>query len=267
MPEETSPAAATAESAEPAVEVVQDEPAVTVEVEKERGRQPVSDDELAKLTSGSDDEIARANENAKKQVRGLRTAYQEQRRRAEQWSRDAATATNVVDQLYRENQTLKQNIARSENALIDQALTRANSQLENANSKYKAALQSGDADLIVAANTDVARSAAEVDRLTILKPAAAAAEREPAEQEQPAPAAPMQPRPATARIRQWVDANPWFNSNEEMTEFAMRQHKHLAIDGITEESNPDLYFRTIDERMRQQYPEKFGVTPARPPKA
>jgi hypothetical protein len=42
-----------------------------------------------------------------------------------------------------------------------------------------------------------------------------------------------------------------------MTNFAMRQHQHLALDGITEDVNPDLYFRTIEERMAKQFPDRF----------
>lgn len=240
---------------------------IAVEIEKEPGAPAsIPEEELNKLTSVTDDEIAHANEEAKKAVKGLRRAFQVERRKAEQWSRDAATAGNLAEQLYRENQQLRQNVTRSESALIDQALARAEAQLAHAKSNYKQALAINDADLIVAANEDQARAVAEVDRLKILKPAALAAGRE-AQQETEVNQAPrpQAPPPVSERTRSWTAAHPWFNvhappgsKDREMTEFAMRQHNHLFLDGITEENNPDLYWRTIEDRLRERYPENSG---------
>lgn len=249
-----------------------EEPGFSVEIEKEpQRRPPVGDEDLNKLTAVNDDEISSANEQAKKAVKGLRTAYQEQRRRAEQWSRDAATASNLADQLYRENQELRQTVTRSEAALIDQALTRTESQLEHAKSKLRAAHSSGDADLIVSANEEMARSVAESDRLKLLKPAASAgAAREvTVDPAAPPPARSSAPVPPNARTNAWTTQNAWFGFDParhdvEMSEYAMRQHRHMAVDGITEENNPELYWRTIEEKLGERYPEKFKSSTARP---
>ena len=51
---------------------------ISVEIEPERKARPaINDDELAKMTSVNDDEISRANEDARKAVKSLRQAYQE----------------------------------------------------------------------------------------------------------------------------------------------------------------------------------------------
>jgi hypothetical protein len=231
---------------------------VVVEIEPERGAKPIPDEELNKLAGVGDDEIKLANESAKKAVRSLRQAYHEQRRRAEQWSKDASTASNLAEQLYRENQQLKQNVTRSESALIDQAHSRAEAQLLNAKEKHKKALEVNDADLIVAAGEDVARAVAEVDRLKILKPAAAQADKDATEAA--AQPMPQQAKPPSDRTRAWVAANSWFGKDQEMTDFAMRQHHHLALDGVSEESNPELYWRTIEAKLKETYPEKFQAT-------
>jgi hypothetical protein len=263
MADETTTTATEPASAEPK------DGGITVEIEKPQGKPPIPDAELEKLTGGSDDDIARANEEAKKQVKGLRVAYQEQRRKAEGASRNAETATTLAEQLYRENQELRQNITRSESALIDQALRRAESQLEHSRTMSKQALQAGDADLIVASNEDMARAAGEVDRLKLLKPAAAAQADREAQAAAAEPAAPRPPAPAppSARTATWVAAHPWFGYDPaqghdvEMTKFAMRQHTHMAVDGITEESNPDLYWRTIEDKLRETYPDRFRAQP------
>jgi hypothetical protein len=250
----------TEQSAAERAEETPPEGSVAVEIEKERGGRPaLSDEDLGKLTEIPEDEIARANESAKKAVKSLRAAYHEQRRRAEVWSRDASTASNLAEQLYRENQQLRQNVNRSEVALVEQALGRAQAQLEGAKTKAKQALISGDPDLIVAANEDVSRAVAEVDRLKVIQPAVTAERDRPSgEEERRSPQQPQQPPPASERTRNFIAANPWFGKDQEMTQFALRQHEHLRLDGITEESNPDLYWREIESKLKETYPEKFG---------
>ena len=257
MPDEETPE--TPASPQPEAQAAAEDLAVEVEAPRS-GRPAPSDEELAKHTEIPEDEIAKYQQDAQKRIKGLRVAYQEQRRRAEQWSRDASTASNLAEQLYRENQQLRQNVTRSETALIDQATARAESELEKARIKAKQAWASQDSDLIVDANENVARAVSEVDRLRLLKPAvgspAAPGNAAPAPAEAPAPA-PSQ-RPMSERTRSWVAQNPWFGQDAEMTQFAVRQHQHLVLDGITEEANPDLYWRTIEDKLRQQYPEKFA---------
>jgi hypothetical protein len=232
---------------------VQEGEDIAVKVDEDKKRPALTDEDLSKSTEIPDDEIGRYANEAQRRIKGLRTAYQEQRRRAEQWSRDASTASNLAEQLYRENQDLRRNVLRSETALIDQGEHRAQAELEQAKFKLKQAYASQDTDLIVAANEEVSRAVAEVDRLRLLKPAAQAAERREAE------APPSQPAPVSERTRDWVSRNSWFGKDAEMTQFAMRQHQHLALDGITEDANPDLYWRTIEDKLKQQYPDKFSA--------
>jgi hypothetical protein len=239
---------------------------VVIEVEKPKHAPRASDEELAQKTELPDDEISRYADDAQKRIKGLRVAYQEQKRRAEQWSRDASTASNLAEQLYRENQQLKTNVVRSENALIDQALGRAQSELEQAKFKHRQALTSQDPDLIVAAAEDMARAVAEADRLKLLKPGPQAT--------QPAPAPgpmPQQPEPPSPRTEAWIAQQPWWQRDEEMTLYALKEHGHLALEGITDKTNPDLYWRTIEDKLQEKFPTKFTARTttrtARPPVA
>jgi hypothetical protein len=232
---------------------------VAVELEKPRGGKTLTEEQLAQRSEVPDDEIARYNEEAQKRIKGLRVAYGEQRRRAEQWSRDASTASNLAEQLYRENQHLRQTAARSEAAMVEQAIGHAEAKLAQASMRAMQAQASQNPESIVAANEDQARAVAEVDRLKLLRPVAGEPVTMPPPAVMPTPSQP----PASPRTQAWMAQNPWFNQDEEMTKYAVQQHKHLVIDGITDESNPDLYFRTIDERLRVKFPEKFGGS-ARP---
>jgi hypothetical protein len=255
-PPETPVAAATVEPEEAAGGTD-----VTVEIQPDPGAPKMSDQKLAELVASAtptEDEVQKYTKEARKKYQALRTAFSEQRRRADTYAADAITASNLTERLYRENEDLKAKIARSEAALVDQALARAEAQLKQASQTYKTALSSQDADLITAANVDVARVTAEIDRLKLLKPAVGsppAGAPPPVDSTTPPPGVP--PRPPSERVKRWVAANPWFNNDKEMTDFAMLQDRHLLLDGITEDTNPDLYFRTIEEKMAQRFPDRF----------
>jgi hypothetical protein len=254
------------EKAPPAAAVAAEEGDVTVEVLPDPGAPRMSDEKLAELVvsaTPTEDEVQKYTKEARKKYAALRTAFSEQRRRADTYANDAITASNLAERLYRENEELKSKVTRSESALVDQALARAEAQLKQASTTYRNALASNDADLITAANVEVARSTAEIDRLKLLKPAAGTSPAGTGGGGAPSPGVdtpappPPAPRPPSERTKTWVGNNPWFGRDQEMTNFAMRQHQHLALDGITEDTNPDLYFRTIEERMAKQFPDRF----------
>ena len=240
---------------------------ITVEVvadpDDKVGKPRLTDEEVAAMDNVPDDEIGRYATDAQKRIRSLKASNQEWKRRAVQGTRDVATATNLAEQLYRENQQLKTMQQRSEAALIDQALQRAEAQLEQAKTRARIAVASNDADAIVTANEEVARFVAEADRLRLLKPPAGRAATD-GESAQPAAAppvqpAPPQPRPVSQGVQNWIQKNPWFGKpgSEEMTGFAMGIHQNLAAQGVTEDKDPEKYWATIDKRLREVYPDQF----------
>jgi hypothetical protein len=253
--------------------VAADDGKVTVEVAEEKGKPRLTDEEVAKLADvPAEDEISRYAKDAQKRIKNLHIAGDEWRRRAAQSSRDASTATTLAEQLYRENQELKANMGRSEAALIDQAIQRAEAQLVGARTRAKAAYAAQDPDAIVAANEEVARFVSEADRLRLLKPASAAttpagaaADGAPAASAGP-PVAPA-PRPVSEGTKAWMAKNPWFGKagEEEATGFALGVHQTLERQGVTEENNPTEYWATINKRLKEVYPERFKTAaPTRP---
>jgi hypothetical protein len=245
------------------LETEEEGPGVTVEVATNPQASRMSDEEMTRLSKGpADDEVKQYNKSAQNSIKALRAAFAEQRRRADQFQQDASTAQGFAQQLYQENERLRANVNRSETALVDQALARAETQVEQAKGQVRAAHTAQDADMIAGAHEALARSVAEVDRLKLLKPMAGEAPAAgPVQSAAPSPPAPS---PQTSeRTRRWIEAHPWFGRDQEMTAFALRQDKHLELDGITEATNPDLYWRTIEARLAEQYPEKFSGS--RPP--
>jgi len=198
-----------------------------------------------------DDEIARYGKEVQGRIKKLRFAYHEERRLREQSQRDMTTANEMAQRLFRENAELRRNVQAGEQAVVQQALNRAEAEIEHAKVKNRAALESGVADDIVSTNAALARAVAEKERLAILR---ADPSREPPPQQQQAP--PPQP---DARTQDWLDRNSWYRKpgEEERTALAIGVHNRLVAQGVSAASNPDLYWRTIDERLAATFPEKY----------
>jgi hypothetical protein len=249
-----------------------EQPEVTVEVQpydEKPGKPQLSDEEVEKLdTLPAEDEITKYAKDAQKRIKSLHIANQEWRRRVVQSTRDVATATNLAQQLYQENQQLKVSTQRSEGALIEQALQRADAQLAQAKSRFMGARHAGDMAQELAAQEEIAQAVAERDRLRLLRPAPV----RDGEQGSPAqPAAqppPPQPQEETEGLQTFRRRNPWFQKpgEEKMTGYAFGIHNALDRQGITEANNPKEYWATIEREMREAFPQRFGEKPEKPEK-
>jgi len=245
-----------------------DEGAVTVEVQGYGNKPPkpsLSDDDVEKMDQlPPEDEIGRYAQDAQKRIKAQHIANQEWRRRVAQANRDVATATNLAQQLYRENQQLKQSTQRSEQALVEQALQRAEAQLAQAKQRFLAARSNGDAAQELQAQEDIARCAAEAHNLRLLRPTqpqAAANGTAATPQADPLPPQQQQqPVEYSNDMKAWLGRNAWFDQpgNEQMTGFARGVHEALAKQGITEPGNPREYWGAIDRELRAKFPERFG---------
>lgn len=238
----------------PAPEVV-----VTVEPEDRVAKPLLSDDEVEKLSEAPPDgEIERYAKDAQKRIKAMHTANLEWKKRAQRAHNDLAAATNLATQLYQENQQLRVSTTRSETALVEQAIQRSDAQLQQARVAFRQARAAGDVDAEAKAQEDIARCVSEGERLRLLKPAGPGGDAEPAGVAPPAaqPQPPARPK-TTPATQAWIDRNGWFNEDQEMRDHALGVHHMLAVKGITEISDPQAYFGTIDKAMRKAYPDKF----------
>jgi len=238
---------------------------VTVTPDERTARPELSDEEVAKLgeAAPAEDEITRYAKDAQRRIKSLSTANSEWRKRVVKANTDLATATNLAQELYRENQQLRQGQTRSETALIEQAVQRADAMLAHARGRLKAAYAANNVDEIVAAQEEVAKHVAESDRLKLLKPTGQPEPGGPPSADAAPPASaprPAQgPRPLSDGTKAWLQKNTWFGKpgGEAMTGFAMGVHNELAAQGVAEETDPETYWSTIDKRLRETFPNRF----------
>lgn len=239
---------------------------ITVEVapDDRYAKTQLNDEEVEKLAEPpADDEVARYAKDAQKRIKSLHTASQEWRRRVIRANNDLATATNLAQELYQENQRLRQSATRSETAMVEQAIQRSEAKLEQARLALRAAKVAQDIDAETKAQEEIARYVAEGDRLRLLKPSASGVD---GGQQPPAAVAPVTPPPSgserpqvSAATQAWIGDNAWFNDPKEanMRRYAMGVHNELVGRGITEHTDPAGYFGTIDREMRQMFPDRF----------
>ena len=63
------------------------------------------------------------------------------------------------------------------------------------------------------------------------------------------------PQPSSKALA-WAERNPWFRSDEEMTEYAQRIHRGLVAEGFDTES--DDYYDELTNRVKNKFPESFS---------
>jgi len=64
-------------------------------------------------------------------------------------------------------------------------------------------------------------------------------------------------------LGEWLDENPWFNSDPVLREAAIEMDVKLHMDGIPVGKTR---FRHVEDKLRSAYPERFYDVPDRKPK-
>ena len=225
------------------IEVVDDTP------EEDKGRPPMKEPP----SDVTDEELSQYSEGVKKRIQHFSKGYHEERRAKEAALREREEAIRLAQNLMEENKKLQSSQGQTQQVLLEQAKRVVENELNEAKRKYKDAYESGDADALVAAQEELTTAKIKADRVSNFKPA-------PLQQDKPVvqPA----PQPANEPVQQfdaktsaWIDSNPWFGTNDEMTALALTVHRKLVESGVSPTS--DEYFDRINTRMRQVFPDAF----------
>lgn len=234
-------------SADAEIEVVDDTP------EEDRGRKPMK--EAPKDVT--DDELNKYDESVRKRIQHFTKGYHEERRAKEAALREREEALRAAEAILEENRKLKGTLNQNQQALVEQAKRAAAMELEQAKIQYKAAYESGDSDQVVAAQEALTAAKMKADRLANFKPPVQKEEDEvklPVRTSEPVQTEPQQPT-VDPQAADWQSRNKWFGQDHEMTSFALGVHSKLVESGVDPSS--DEYYRRIDARMRQVFPDAF----------
>lgn len=231
------------------IEVVDDTP------EKDRGRTPMKEPP-PEIT---DDEMADYSDKVRKRIQHFSKGYHDERRAKEAALREREEAIRLAQQTLEENKRLKASVGQNQTALLEQAKKSLDLELAQAKAAYKKAYEAGDSDAIVAAQDALTAARVRAERLAEVN-VKNTRQREQAAvetQQQVQQAQPQQPATSDPKALAWQRENQWFGSDEEMTGFALALHNKLVTkEGIDPRS--DDYYRRINARMREKFPEAFG---------
>jgi len=199
------------------------------------------------------DEIEAYDEKVKKRISDLQSGFHNERRRAEEAAREREEALLFAQSMAEENKKLKGSLSQGQSALLEQAKKVVSNEVDDAKRRYKLAYESGDSDALVEAQELLTSAKIKMDRVNNFKPALQEEENEvkiaPRE-------VPRQPQ-VDPKAAKWQTENSWFGSDDEMTSFALGLHTKLIKNGI--DPNSDEYYARLNSRIRQVFPENFGL--------
>ena len=179
------------------------------------------------------------------------------RRAKESSSRLRDEAVNYAQNVHRENQKLRELVNRGEQVLVDEVKSRTGMELETAKLILKRAHEEGDPESIVNAQEVLSRASYDSQKAQEYVPSAGEIPQQQQFQQPQQRAQPVRQQPQPdQRAAGWAKENPWFRTDKEMTAVALAVHEDLVSKGIDPKS--DSYYDSIDTRVRERFPEKFG---------
>ena len=228
------------------VSVIDDTP------EEDRNRPPRGD-----VSENLDEDIPGLSERVKSRMDTLRYEFHNERRDKETALRENNEAVRYAQNVQSENKALKDQLSNSRRLLYDQVSAKNDVELDAAKARFKEAYETGDADAIADAQSEVSRLHAERSHYNVAAPDAyneQPVQQEVLDQSQQQQHVP----PPDPKAVAWLQKNPWFQrpGYEQLTGFAIGGHEQLVRKGY----NPlvhNEYYEIVDKELRNKFPESF----------
>ncbi len=239
------------------VEVVDDTP-------QEDRRPPKQETEEAPVDDDSiDAEITEYSKRAGDRINKIKYEYHEERRAKEAAERQIQEATTRLQSLMTENQKLQAMVNQGGEVLNKQAHNNALWAKQNAQAKYKKAYEEGDADAMAVAQEEISKAVLAEQSAGRYAQSVQSQFAQEYQAQQPQ----VQEPQLDPDMQAWSSKNPWFMNNSdskhaEMTSYALTVDQRLRNQGIRPEDNSAKYYEEVDNAMRREYPDFFGVEPS-----
>ena len=232
----------------PAPEQSLEEEKIDVEQVSEDSSQPAdATEESTKQSDVPKGELEEYSEGVNKRIAKLTRKMREAERQKEEAIAFAKTQKQEVDNIRNKYETL-------DTSYTQEFEKRVTTNIEAVKNKLAQAINAGDIEAQVAAQTDLAQLTMDSTRLARLKEVQEKPVNAPSQEVQK-PAAPQQP--VDPRADAWASKNTWFGTDNAMTYTAFDIHKKLVeeegFDPQTQE-----YYSEVDKRIRLEFPHKFG---------
>ena len=252
----------------------------------------LSDDDVAAVSPVTEDQVQESFEDGslgqddadlsevEKEAKKAQNRVNQAIKQAKDYQRRELQALEYAKQLQEDNkrlssqiqlesqQTAQSNLNLSKN-YSNEFENRVNAQVDAAKVALKTAYDSGDQNLMVDAQQQLARAEAERNQLAQYQRDLAKYEQDLAQWQaaqsniqqelqqnyQPQTQAQPQYSQPSDKATSWAEKNEWFGVDRIMTNAAMAIHQELAETGIDLES--DEYYSQLDNRLREELPNRF----------
>lgn len=237
-------------------ELAQEEEQIEVEIEddtpeEDRGKEPMPKPIVEELEQ---DELDQYDENVKQKLKQMRKVWHDERRAKEQASREQQEAVALAQKLINENKRYKEYIETGSKEYASTLQNAANLELEIAKRKYREAYDSGDSDQITEANQALQSANLKVLQAQNFQVPSLQNENYDVQNNQEV----QKPRNLNPKLQSWLQNNPWYGPETEMTALAVGIDKKIQEAGNIVIGS-DEYFATLDRTMRKRFPEYFGT--------
>ena len=186
-------------------------------------------------------------------------------KRAREAERREQAAVQYAQGVQRDAQEIKQRAQQVDSGYVAEYGDRVESQIANAKKELKEAMDLGDTEKQVDAQTKLSRLAIEEERAVSHKAqrerlrqemeARGVDPRQPQMPQQPYPQQRPAPRPPDPKAEDWANKNEWFGQDEPMTLTSFSIHRKLVEEGF--DTTSDSYYNEIDKRMKDTFPHRF----------
>ena len=178
---------------------------------------------------------------------------------AKDFQRRELMAVQYAKTLKEENDLLKASKQTFEKDMFESRKGETEAPIELAKQAHKQAIESNDADSIARATEALSTAIAEKKYIEASEARSrmdniqtAPTEESPISETQPEIDEYAQPSP---KAQAWANKNDWFGQDRIMTNVALSIHENLANEGF--DLNSDEYYNELDDRLKQELPNKF----------
>jgi len=222
--------------------------------EKDRNKEAIPKEMVEKLDAADDEEELDEKAQALR-LKQYKKIYHDERRAKEAAFREQQEAINLAKKVMEENKKLREQYTAGEKTYIETVQSQADLQVQMAQRAYKEALESGDPDRIVDAQTALNEAGYKVHKAKDFKPSTLQAEENDVQLQQV-----EQQRPKIdPKTQSWLDQNPWYGTKKAMSSYAVGIHEELLDEYGQTVVGTDQYFKRIDRTMREKFPEYFDT--------
>jgi len=216
------------------------------EDDEDEGDEP----EAAPGKKSNDDDLSQYSHSVRRRMKKMAAKNRALEKRELDALEYARSVKLELDQLKKREMQLSRN-------LETEAEVRLKTQEQLLKDQYKFAVDSGDVDKQIEAQSTLAQLAVEKERLRNFRVYREEQERVSVQRDavdaRPQ-AAPPPPKP-DKKAQDWANRNQWFGKDRAMTFTAYEVHNDLMAEGY--DGKDDDYYSELDARLRREFPSKF----------